>query len=98
MKIYIKVHRIENEILLAACDVELLGKKFSQDELEIEVKKDFYGGEIRDIEELKREIEKATIVNLLGNKVVDFAIKNNFIDKKNVLKIANVKHAQIIVL
>ncbi|MEM2918048.1 MAG: DUF424 family protein [Candidatus Altiarchaeota archaeon] len=93
-----KVHKVSNEIILAACDVELIGKKISEGELEIEIKKEFYGGELRDIEDLKNEIEEATIVNLIGNKVVDFAIKNNFVDKKNVLKIADVKHAQIIVL
>ena len=98
MKIYIKVYKAFGERILAACDAEILGKKFSEGDLQIEVKRSFYSGKLTNLETLKEELEKATIANLTGNNVVDFAIKNKFVDEKNVLKISNIKHAQIAVI
>ncbi len=98
MKIYLKVHESDGERILAACDENLLGRKFSEKDLQIEVKDSFYGNTLANLETLEEEITKATIVNLTGNKVVEFAIKKNFVEKQNILKISKVKHAQIVVL
>jgi hypothetical protein len=98
MKIYVKIYEKAGERILAACDQELLGKKFSDGDLHLEVKKDFYNGTLIEIENLSEELKKATIVNLTGNNVVNFAIENNFVSEQNVLTISNVKHAQIVVL
>lgn len=98
MKIYLKVHETDCERILAACDADLLGKKFSEKDLQIEVKESFYGGTLTDLEKLEEEITKATIVNLTGKNVVEFAVKKNFVEEQNILKISKVKHAQIAVL
>jgi len=98
MEMYVRVLRREGETLVAACDKEVLGKTFSDGRLEIEVKKDFYCGEIKDIKELPAALSEATMANLSGNNVVDSALKQGYIRLENVLDIGGIKHAQFVII
>ena len=95
MKIYVKVYRVQGEVLLAACDEELIGKTFREGELKLEVKERFYKGELRDVEDLEKLLEEATIANLVGERCVGKAIELGYIDKDRVLYIQGVPHAQM---
>ncbi|HIP74796.1 MAG TPA: DUF424 domain-containing protein [Thermococcus paralvinellae] len=95
MRIYVKVYRVQGEILLAACDEELIGKTFREGELKLEVKERFYKGELRDVEELEKLLEEATIANLVGERCVGKAIELGYVDKNRVLHIQGVPHAQM---
>jgi len=95
MKIYVKVYRVQGEVLVAACDEELLGKTFREGELKLEVKERFYKGELREVEDLKSLLEEATIANLTGERCVSKAIELGYVDPERVLKIQGVPHAQM---
>lgn len=94
--IYAKVYRKHGEILIAACDEDIIGLTFSEGEICLEIKKEFYKGEIIETEKLAFLLSEATIANLTGNHTVNTAIKYGFIDGNNVLEISGVKHAQMI--
>ena len=94
--IYIKAIKVGDDIIIAACDREVLGKKFSDGRFHLHVKEDFYKGDLKPLEELDRLIRNATIVNLSGNRAVDRAIKMGFVDEDCTLEISGIKHAQII--
>ncbi|ASJ16575.1 hypothetical protein A3L04_05575 [Thermococcus chitonophagus] len=94
-KMYVKIYRVQGEVLLAACDEELLGKTFREGELKLEVKERFYKGELMDVEELGRLLEEATIANLTGERVVSKAIELGYINKNRVLRIQGIPHAQM---
>lgn len=93
---YIKVRESEGNIVVAACDSEILGKRFSEGGVHLNVKEDFYKGELENLKDLGKFLSKATIANLSGNNVVDKAIDLGFVDADCVLEISGVKHAQII--
>ncbi|AHF79469.1 DUF424 domain-containing protein [Thermococcus paralvinellae] len=95
MKIYVKVYRVQGEILLAACDEELIGRTFREGGLKLEVKERFYKGELRDVEELEHLLKEATIANLVGERCVGKAIELGYVDKERVLYIQGVPHAQM---
>ncbi len=61
--IWIKVYNTQGEILLAACDDGILGERFEEGELQLEVSRSFYGGET-----VSREvfIEKLKFVDRLN--------------------------------
>ncbi|OYV07705.1 MAG: hypothetical protein CG444_202, partial [Methanosaeta sp. ASP1-2] len=42
---YLKSYQQGTETLVAVCDCDILGKKFSEGHLKIEVSPDFFGGE-----------------------------------------------------
>jgi hypothetical protein len=96
-EIYLNVRRSGGEVLVAACDKEVLGLSFSSGKLCIEVSRSFYCGQLVDIRELRAALNEASIANLTGNNVVSAAVAEGFIDRKTVLDIGGVKHAQFVV-
>ncbi|WP_297512132.1 DUF424 domain-containing protein [Thermococcus sp.] len=93
--IYVKVYRVQGEVLLAACDEELIGKTFREGELKLEVKERFYKGELVEEERLGELLEEATIANLTGERCVAKAIELGYVDPERVLRIEGVPHAQM---
>lgn len=94
--ITLKITSIGKEILLAACDEELVGQTFRDGMLKIDVKESFYKGEPADCLELSSALKKATIANLVGEQTVRCAIECGAIDKNNVIYIKNIPHAQMV--
>ena len=95
---YLKTHKKEGEVIVAICDKEILGKKFKSGKLQMEVNEKFYKGDLVNIENAMNAMRNATIANIIGNKIVDAAIDNKFINPENVLDIDGIKHAQLIVM
>ncbi len=95
-KVYVKIYNVGSEVLVAVCDREVLGKRFSEGRISMEVYEDFYKGTLMNISEAIKIISKATIANLVGNKIVSEAIKAGLVHPEAVLKIGNVLHAQIV--
>jgi len=70
------VREIDTEeygVILAACDVELLGKRLRYKDVELVISERFYGGRLVDREELIYLLRNADILNLVGDKVVSIA-------------------------
>ena len=85
----------QSENFVIVCDRELLGKKFKDGKLQIEVKESFYGGHEASVEKCIETLRNATIANLVGS-IVDCAVEAGIIDRCNVLKIKEVQHAQLV--
>ncbi|MDX1798204.1 MAG: DUF424 domain-containing protein [Candidatus Lokiarchaeia archaeon] len=94
--ISIKIYKQGKDILIGACDEELIGKKFVDGKFQIDINKDFYGGRIISIETLIKYLKDATIANLVGKNAVNCAIKIGLIDPECVLKIKGIPHAQMV--
>ncbi len=84
------------EILLAACDKDLLGKKFKKGEICLSVKRSFYQGETTDGKGLNIQIMRSTIANLVGERTVNTAIDNGFGMEEDVLWVDGIPHLQIV--
>ena len=86
------------DILVAICDEELLNKKLVDKKVEIKISKEFYGERLIDDEIAIKLMERATIGNLIGEKIISLAEKNGFITKENIILIDGVPHAQFVKL
>ena len=95
-KVYVKIYNVGSEVLVAACDRDVLGKRFSEGTVSIEVNEVFYKGTLMNISEAIKIISRATIANLVGNRIVNKAIKAGLVHPDAVLKIGDVLHAQIV--
>jgi hypothetical protein len=93
--ICIKVHRQGSEVLVAACDEDIVGKTFRGNDLKITVSASFYKGDCGDEDMLVNRLQMATIANLVGRKTMEIAIKHGFVDPENILQIGEVPHAQM---
>ena len=93
---YLKSYSVNKEILVAACDSELVGRTFCEGELHLYVNEDFYKGQPADEHEVKRALQEATIANLVGERSVSCGIASGAVDEKCVIMIDGVPHAQMV--
>ncbi|MDR3075279.1 MAG: DUF424 family protein [Candidatus Methanoplasma sp.] len=96
--LHCRIHVHENERILAACDQEILGMVFKGDGVRIKVSEIFYGGEVISEDTFLERAKSVTIMNLVGNRVVDRAVKAGLVSDENVMIIGEVKHAQAVIM
>jgi len=96
-RVWVKVHHSKTgETIVAACDEGLLGKRLKLGEgFSIEVSRAFYGGALISRDELDRYLKQATIINLLGEDVVAYAVDRGMVVEKAVMKVDGIPHVQI---
>lgn len=92
------LRKIGNNILLAMCDTEILGKTLRKGKIVFHVKEEFYKGPKVNIEEAMAMIENSTTVNMIGKNVVQKAIEKGHVHPEAVIDIEGVPHAQIVKL
>jgi hypothetical protein len=92
----IKIFKQGDDIVIGACDEHLLGKKFRDGKLQIDVAKTFYDGERVDRKMLEKFLLDATIANLVGRETVKCAVDLGLVNPQCILKIKGVPHAQIV--
>jgi len=93
---YLKSYSVNQEILVAVCDSELIGHSFREGELHLSVNEDFFKGRPADEHEVKMALEDATIANLVGEQSVACGIDSGIIDKHCVITIDGIPHAQMV--
>ena len=94
--ISMKIYKQGDNLIVGACDKNLIGKKFKKGKFQIDVSKEFYNGKEVDTKTLQKYLEDATIANLVGKETVNCAIKLGLIDPECILKVKGVPHAQMI--
>ena len=61
--------------MLNICDAELLGKKISQDELNMHISEKYYGEKLVEKEEAKSLLKNSSIINMVGKETVSLSIE-----------------------
>jgi len=85
-----------HHVLLAACDADLLGRVLREGKIVFEVREEFYKGPKISVDEAIDLMEKSTVVNMVGNCIVQKAIEKGLIHPDAVLNISGIPHAQIV--
>lgn len=95
--IVMRIHRVNAECVVAACDAELLGQSLAvgPNGHTVLVTAQFYGEERVTREELVRALHRATIANLLGSRVVRIAVEGGFIAEGAHGLLGDVPHTEI---
>jgi len=91
----LRVHKRGREVVVAACDEDLLGKTFKGGGLKLHVSKTFYGESVCGDGELIAALRRCTSANLVGSAVIEAAIEAGFIQKESIIYIGEVPHAQL---
>jgi len=95
----VKKHKTrDGKLILAICDSDLIGKKFEQGKIQLDLTKDFYKGEEKSDSEILLMIREAYILNLVGEKSVKLALKQGLIDETHILNIQGIPHAQCMIM
>ncbi len=75
MQFSVKVSNYQKNTMLNICDVELLGKQISQDELNIKISESYYGEKLVDKEQAKSLLQNSSIINMVGKNTVSLSIE-----------------------
>ncbi|MEK6932258.1 MAG: DUF424 family protein [Nanoarchaeota archaeon] len=93
--IYVKHNIYQNSKVLAVCDEDLIGKKYFEKGLKLDVNETFYKGNLVAEEEAVDLMKKSRNINIVGKESIKLAIKFDIIKKENIIKIKNIPHAVV---
>ena len=95
LEVYLNIKKAGQNVLLAVCDCDLLGRTLREGKIVFKIKEEFYKGRKATVDEAVGLINNSTIVNLVGKNCVETAIAQGYIHPDAVIKIQGVPHAQI---
>jgi hypothetical protein len=91
-----KTHKSGNELLLAACDMELLGKSITlENGAIITFSDDFYNGGEVSADELAKMANNCTNANFFGKETINALIAAGAIEENGIMELAGVPHSQL---
>ena len=90
-----KIHAIGEQLILAACDKEIIGKTFEEGEIQFKVSEYFYGGDLVNEDTFLKMIKQVTSANIVGNLCVGLLIKAGIVESSSVLRIDTIQHIQL---
>jgi hypothetical protein len=88
-----KFHKTGFEIILAACDSELLGATLEEGNVNISVNEGFFGNEEFTPDEFRGMLTRATSANLVGKTVVGIAIEEGCVLPEAVATVKKIPYA-----
>jgi uncharacterized protein len=93
----VKIHKTpDKRKVVAICDNELIGQKFEEGKLQLDLSSDFYKGEDKSEEEVLELIKGSYIINVVGEKSIGFCLKLKILNETDIIKIKNIPHAQAV--
>ncbi|MHB8351248.1 MAG: DUF424 domain-containing protein [Thermoplasmata archaeon] len=98
--IVMRIHRVRAEVVVAACDSELVGRDLPVGTVgrTVRVSAHFYGDRRVAAEELLFALRRATIANLLGPRVCGLACAEGLLQAEATGTLGGVPHAEIVTM
>ena len=96
--IMIKIHESSRKVV-AMCDAGLLGKKFTEGMLQLDVKESFYGGKQVNkemaVKMIKEECIDDATFNIIGKESIEAAIEAGIVEdsKDSIIQVDGIPHA-----
>jgi len=94
--IFVKEHIHNDRKLISLCDGNLIGKEFEEKDFTIKISKSFYLGEPMFEKEIIGLVQEGVLLNIIGEESVNFALKNNLIQKAGIKRIKNIPFALVL--
>ncbi|MBI5804320.1 DUF424 family protein [Candidatus Pacearchaeota archaeon] len=95
----IKIHESYRNVV-ALCDTEILGKKFEEGKMQLDVRESFFNGDEIGEEEAKKMLEQQAkndaTFNIVGEKSTKLALSLGIISSENIIKIQGIPLALVL--
>ena len=82
-------------LLVVVTDSDIIGKKFEEEKLQLDLTKKFYQGETKKKEEVKQIMTTARHLHLTGKGAVAIGVEMDLVDPKKIIFIDKIPHAEI---
>ena len=95
-----RIHRVRSEVVMAACDEELLGRDLPVGTAgrTVKISSQFYGERVVSVDELCWAMRHCTIGNLLGARVLAIAEREGVVAPGAHGLLGGIPHAEIITM
>ncbi|MDH3279151.1 MAG: DUF424 domain-containing protein [Nitrosopumilus sp.] len=90
MQFSVRVTEYQKNMMLNICDVELLGKKITQDELNIHISESYYGERLVEKEEARDLLKQSSIINMVGQETISLSIELGVGSENGIKKISGI--------
>ncbi len=77
------------------CEEELVGRTLVEGELRVELNPEYFSGDSIDLKEALHLIDEASIVNLVGNTIVEEAVRRGYAHSAAIRKIGGISFLMI---
>jgi len=98
-KLRLKIHR-SNRWIVAICDSEIFGSKFSKDGFSLDLSTNFFNGEEIDTESARKKIRQGLAedasFNIVGEKSIALALEEGIISKEGIKNICGIPVALVL--
>lgn len=95
MDFIVAVKQSQFGLLVVVTDADIIGKKFEEDRLQLDLTKKFYQGETESKEEVKQLLKKARHVHLTGKGALAIGVEMDLVDSKKIIFIDKIPHAEV---
>jgi uncharacterized protein len=98
--VVMRIHRVRAEFVVAACDAELVGRELPVGDRgrTVKISAHFYGEREVSVEELLWALQRATVANLLGERVLRIAREHGHVGDGATTELGGVPHAEIVAM
>ncbi len=95
MSFFSKKYDTEKGIVVAVCDEDISGQIFEENELVLDIDRDFFCDVLITKTELLEILKDAHTANICGNKAIEFLVENGILYEAHIKTIAGVKYAMM---
>ena len=96
MSFIVKKRQGPHGTLIIITDKDILGKKFEEGRLQLDLTLDFYKGEEMEAEDIKKLIKGARHLHLTGESAVKLGVSIDAVNPDKILRVQNVPHAEVV--
>ena len=90
MQFSVRVSQYQGNTMLNICDADLLGKKITQDELNIHISESYYGERLVKKKEATSLLKDSTIINMVGKETISLSLELGIGSKPGIKTISSV--------
>ncbi|MCH8973074.1 MAG: DUF424 domain-containing protein [Thaumarchaeota archaeon] len=90
MQFSVRLTSYQKNTLLNICDVDLVGKKISEKNLQVDISKNYYGKEIIEKNEAENLLKNASVINMVGKEIISLSMNLGIGSEKGIKKISGV--------
>lgn len=87
--------RVHDGSVVAVCDEDIVGRKFFENDLVVDVDSDFFGGKPVSVDEVVDAVRGASSVNAVGNDVVALLVERGIVSASGVKVVDGVGFAHV---
>lgn len=80
----------QENTMLNICDVDLVGKKISEKNLQVDISKNYYGKEIVEKNEAENLLKNSSVINMVGKEIISLSMNLGIGSEKGIKKISGV--------